>query len=206
MTVESSLSAAPAPRGFRRYLWIVWALAFAITVPVAIIGVAACGTFGADVLLGDVLVALFGGAAALVALIVAVVMALKRRWRRVIGAAMIPSSLALALLYYGELDGAGTTAGEYIHFRLMRATYLAEIAAMPAATGPRLAVFPLSQDGLFNITNYHLVVYDESDEVALPEAQRSPAWQARVSDTPLESGVGYVAPQGEHFCIVRVSE
>jgi hypothetical protein len=159
MTVESSLSSAPAPRGSRRYLWIVWALACAITVPVAMIAIAACGTFGTDAVLGDMLV--------------------------------VP---------------AGTKAGEYIHFRLMRATYLAEIAAMPAATEPRLRVFLLSQDGWFSITNYHLVVYDESDEVALPEAQRSPAWQARVSDTPLESGVPYVAPQGEHFYIVRVSE
>jgi hypothetical protein len=123
------------------------------------IAIAACGTFGTDAVLGDMLV--------------------------------VP---------------AGTKAGEYIHFRLMRATYLAEIAAMPAATEPRLRVFLLSQDGWFSITNYHLVVYDESDEVALPEAQRSPAWQARVSDTPLESGVPYVAPQGEHFYIVRVSE
>lgn len=196
----------PAPRGFRRYLWIVWALAFAMTAPVAMIGVAACGTFGADVLLGDMLVVLFGGAAALIALIVAVVMALKRRWRGVIGAAMIPASLALALLYDGELEGAGTTAGEYIHFRLMRATYLAEITALPAATGPRVTVFPLSQDGWFTHTTYHLVVYDESDEVALPEAQRSPAWQARVRDSPLESAIGYVASQGGHFYIVRASE
>jgi hypothetical protein len=164
------------------------------------------GTFGTDAVLGDMLVVLFGGAAALIALIVAVVMALKRRWRGVMGAAMISMSLAIALLCFGELDAAGTMAGEYIHFRLMRATYLAEIAAMPAATEPCLTVFLLSQDGWFNITNYHLVVYDESDEVALPEAQRSPTSQARIRDTPLESGAPYVAPQGEHFYIVRVSE
>ncbi len=98
------------------------------------------------------------------------------------------------------------TASEYVRFRLERATYLAEIAALPSATGPRLAVFQMSQDGWVTHTNYHLVVYDESDEVALPDARRSPAWQARIRDTKLESGTTYVAAQGEHFYIVRVSE
>src|SRR5260370_31920260 len=155
MTVESSLSSAPAPRGSRRYLWIVWALACAITVPVAMIAIAACGTFGTDAVLGDMLV--------------------------------VP---------------AGAKAGGYIHFRLMRATYLAEIAAMPAATEPRLRGFLLSQDGWFSISNYHLVLYDESREGTLPEAQRSPAWQARVSDPPLETALPHVPPHRHPFSIL----
>jgi hypothetical protein len=195
-----------APRRFRNHLWIVRALAVAAAVPAAVIATAASGTVGADAFLGDLLLLLLAGVAVVIALTVAVVMALKRRWRRAIGAAMMPLSLAIALLCFAELDAAGTTAGEYLHFRLMRATYLAEIAAMPAAAEPRLAVFELSSDGWFAHTNYHLAVYDESDEVALPDAQRSPEWQARGRDTPLESGVGYVASMGGHFYIVRISE
>ena len=207
MTVEFSRLAAPAPRGFRRHLWLVWVLALASAAPAAIIGVAAASIFGVDLFLGDVLVVLTVAAASLVALVVAAVMAFKRRWRRVIGAAMIPVSLALTLLYAGELEAAGMTAGEYVRFRLERATYLAEIAALPVTTESRLAVFPLSSDGWVTHTHYHLVVYDESDEVAMPDARRSPAWQARIRDTTLESGTTYhVAAQGDHLYIVRVSD
>ena len=206
MTVECSRSAAPAPRGFRRHLWLVWVLALAGAVPAAIVGVAAASIFGVDLFAGDILVLLVVAVASLIALVVAAVMAFKRRWRRAIGAAMLPLSLALTLLYARELEAAGMTAGEYVRFRLNRATYLAEIAALPVATEPRLAVFEMSQDGFVTLTNYHLVVYDESDEIALPDARRSPAWQARIRDTRLESGTPYVAAQGEHFYIVRVSE
>jgi len=96
--------------------------------------------------------------------------------------------------------------GEYIHFRLMRASYLAEIARLPAEREPRTAVFLISQDGWAGISNYHLVVYDESDEVALPDAQRSPAWKARIAGTWLEIGTGYMRPLGDHFYIVRISQ
>ena len=161
---------------------------------------------GVDLFAGDILVLLVVSVASLVAVIVAVVMAFRRRWRGAIGAALVPLSFALTLLYAGELEAAGMTAGEYLRFRLDRATYRAEIAALPAAAGPRLAVFEMSSDGWATITNYHLVVYDESDEIALPDSRRSPAWQVRIRDTKLESGTPYVAAQGEHFYIVRVSE
>jgi len=206
MTVDFSRSAASAPRGFRRHLWIVWALACAGAVPAAIVGVAAAGIFGLDLFVGDIVALLVVAVASLAAVIVAIVMAFRRRWRGAIGAALVPLSFALTLLYAGELEAAGMTAGEYLRFRLDRATYRAEIAALPAAAGPRLAVFEMSSDGWATITNYHLVVYDESDEIALPDSRRSPAWQVRIRDTKLESGTPYVAAQGEHFYIVRVSE
>ena len=95
--------------------------------------------------------------------------------------------------------------GEYVRFRLVRSDYLAEIAALPSDKEPRTIVFVLSEDGYFTITNYHLVVYDESEEVTLPAAQRSASWKAKVADTALEYGVGYLRPLGDHFYLVRAS-
>jgi hypothetical protein len=55
------------------------------------------------------------------------------------------------------------------------------------------------------ISNEHLAVYDESDEVAWPDRQRSEAWKTRVKGTYLEYGVGQWRAIGNHFYIVRIS-
>src|SRR5258708_33877947 len=88
----------------------------------------------------------------------------------------------------------------------MGGCYVAEIAGLPAEREPWTAVFLLSQDGWAGISNYHRVVYDESDEVALPDAQRSPAWKVRIAGTRLEIGAGYVRPLDDHFYIVRIRQ
>ena len=57
-----------------------------------------------------------------------------------------------------------------------------------------------------DITNFHLVVYDESDEgVTLSAEARSAAWKARIAETPLQYGVGKLTSFGDHFYLVLIS-
>jgi hypothetical protein len=55
--------------------------------------------------------------------------------------------------------------------------------------------------GLAGVT--HAAVYDESDEVALPNP--SEAWKKRAADTLLDCGVVAGSPVGGHFYIVRIA-
>ena len=88
--------------------------------------------------------------------------------------------------------------GELIHFKLMRAEYEAQIRQLPTERGPRLAVF-----GWGGFVVGHGVVYDESDEIALPAAEQSAAWKARIAETELTCGA-WGTPVGGHFYIVRI--
>lgn len=185
-----------------RYLWIVWAIGLALAGPLSLV---LFWTFAADSSLGMIPLFFAWVMAAVAGLGVAIWSGIVGQWGRAIAAGMLPLSLALFLLNFSTAWFLAMAAGEDIHFRLMRASYLAEIARLPADKGQRTKVFLLSEDGWAGITNYHLVVYDESGEVLLPEPQRSAAWKARVARTPLEIGVGYARPLGDHFYIVRVS-
>jgi len=202
MSFQSMPSAAPvsqAPRRrVHRYLWILWALGFAVAGPFALV---LFWTFAADSSLGEIPLLFAWALAAVVALGIAIWSGIVGRWDRAIAAGMLPLSLALTLLTFDTVWFFAMAEGEYIHFRLMRASYLAEIARLPAEREPRTAVFLLSQDGWAGISNY-----DESDEVALPDAQRSPAWKVRIAGTWLEIGAGYVRPLDDHFYIVRISQ
>lgn len=55
------------------------------------------------------------------------------------------------------------------------------------------------------ITNFRLVVYDESEEITLAEDLRSAAWKARIADTPLQFGIGDLTSFGNHFYLVLIS-
>lgn len=161
--------------------------------------------FGIDFFFACFLLLVIWAMTVFFALIVAVASAFKREWCFTIGMLVLPLSFALTLWNSDEIWFRGIGMGEYIHFRLERETYLARIAALPSGKEPRTVVFVLSEDGWAGISNYHLVVYDESDEIALPEQQRSASWKGKVADTPLGYGVGYLRPLGDHFYIVRIS-
>ncbi len=199
---------APAPVGRSsrpagvQYGWIFGSLISAVAGPAMLV---LFWAFCADVSLGGLFLLLAWGAAAVVALGIAVWSAYRRQWRRTVATAMLPLSLVVSLLNFDTLWRFSMATGEAIHFRLARQGYLAEIAALPAGQRPRLAVFVLSEDGWLGISNLHLVVYDESDEVALPAERQSPAWKARAAQTLLTLGIGYLRPLGDHFYIVRIS-
>jgi hypothetical protein len=135
----------------------------------------------------------------------AMLAAVRRQWRWVAAAIPLPLSLALLPINSGALWWFTMSAGEELHFRVARAGYLRDIERIPTNRGPRLAVFVLSEDGFMGISNEHLAVYDESDEIMLPDQERSDAWKARAKETYLDYGIGQWRPMGDHFYIVRIS-
>ena len=203
--VKAKMSDSPDHQSIaRRYLWIVGAIGLLLAGPLSL--VLFC-TFAAGSFLGFFLVPLGWVMAAVAGLGIAIWAAIARQWGRAIAASALPLSLLLALLNPYKLWFFSMAAGEEIHFRLLRASYRAEIARLPTDEGPRTAVFVLSEDGWAGITNFHLVVYDESDEIGLPDDQHSSSWKARFARgwPQIAAGAGYVKSVGDHFYIVRVS-
>ena len=87
--------------------------------------------------------------------------------------------------------------GDRIHFEIMRPTYLAEVEAMRDTGEPKLALF--NWGGM--VWASYGVVYDASDEIALPRGQQSAAWRRRADHSELacdEYGYGF-EPIREHF-------
>jgi hypothetical protein len=101
----------------------------------------------------------------------------KRRWRHVLTQTAAPF-LAIAVF---ALLGAMGLSPERIRFAVNKHTYEAEIARLPQTGEPRFHKFDWGATGGAAAPNlFFTLVFDESDEIALPPEQRSPAWRGRV--------------------------
>jgi hypothetical protein len=100
-----------------------------------------------------------------------------RRWRRaasVIVAPVIAYGLIQLILHLGFTPG-------WIRFELGRQYYLAEIDKLPRGSEPRFKVFNWGQTGgAAVVNNFFTLVFDESDEIALPAEKRSSDWSRRA--------------------------
>ncbi|MBY5768165.1 hypothetical protein HFO06_34720 [Rhizobium leguminosarum] len=97
------------------------------------------------------------------------------RWRRLVSLLTAP---LLLLVLLRILATAGLTT-DNVRFTLTKQTYLAEIERTDRSGGePRFKTF--AWDNTFLEKTYSTLVYDESDEVALPRGEQSTAWQQRV--------------------------
>jgi len=86
--------------------------------------------------------------------------------------------------------------GDIIHFMYARPYYERQIALLPTTQGPRLEVF--NWGGMVWASKG--IVYDESDEVALPEGQQSASWLARPGRAELAcSGYGTTPLWGHYY-------
>lgn len=89
---------------------------------------------------------------------------------------------------------------DYAHFQVMRSSYDAQVAQLPN-DGERYAEF--NWGGMTFASRG--VVYDETDEVALPFGRQSTAWKNRMRGTDLTCGgegpVGTVMPLGGHYYV-----
>jgi hypothetical protein len=89
---------------------------------------------------------------------------------------------------------------DYARFQTMRPSYDAQIARLPKS-GERYAEF--NWGGMLFASRG--VVYDETDEVALPYGRQSAAWKSRMKGTDLTCGgdgpVGKVMPLGGHYYV-----
>jgi hypothetical protein len=104
-------------------------------------------------------------------------------WQKSILAAAFP--LLLILVASDPLHFISFTqyAGDVLHFAAAKPGYDREIASMPA-TPPRWREF--NWGGMLFASRG--VLYDQSDEVALPAGRQSKAWLARARDTDLMCG------------------
>ena len=104
---------------------------------------------------------------------------LGRQWRKAVSALVLPASTIAALFNLHFVGRATIWAGDRLELVAMLPTYSREIANLPHKEGPRIATF-LWRDlnlGFGLAFGYEFLVYDESDEIALPAEQRSAAWR-----------------------------
>ncbi|EGY01091.1 transmembrane protein [Nitrospirillum viridazoti Y2] len=125
----------------------------------------------------------------------------RRRWRRALSLMLLPLAVIPTLVWHQELARPLFLTGEILHFHALRPIYLGRIKAMPNIGAPKLALFIW---GDWLATSYG-VVYDESDEVALPSERRSDAWTSRADQTLLTCGYSLDMDFGGHFYFVSLS-
>lgn len=110
-----------------------------------------------------------------------------RQWRRAASAAVLPASVLAAALNFHFVGRATIWAGDRLELVATLPSYSREIANLPHKEGPRIATFFWRDLNLgFGLDfGYEFLVYDESDEIALPAEQRSAAWKKNAG-TDLE--------------------
>ena len=109
---------------------------------------------------------------------------------------VLPRATLVVLANAGTVWPLAMETGERLHFQAMRRSYLEDVSRLPSSGEPR---FDIWQWGGFGIG--HAFVYDESDEIVLPE--QSSAWKKRVTNTEVGSCGVWGSPLGNHFYLVR---
>lgn len=138
------------------------------------------------------------------AAIVVVGLSLRRKeWRRTVSVMVFAVVVLVANWQLQNFLRICYTVGDVVSFQFVRSSYLAEVRADPVVDGQRIATFVWGG----TISSSNGVVYDESDEVALPPGTQSAAWRAQADKTLLAcEDYGYwVWPAGGHFYIAYYS-
>jgi hypothetical protein len=117
-------------------------------------------------------------------------------WRRALSLSVLPLVTLVAIANAGTVWSLAIEAGERLHFQVMRRSYLEDVLKLPSVGEPRFAVWLWG-----GFVTGHGVVYDESDEIVMPE--QSPAWKKRVVNTEVGSCGAWGLPLGNHFYLVR---
>jgi hypothetical protein len=122
------------------------------------------------------------------------------RWRRVLSLMTAPV-LWLALIRILVVIGI---TPDSLRFALTEHEYLAEIGRIDVpSTERRFKTF--EWDGTFVGKTYSTLVYDESDEIAVPEGEQSTTWQRRNQTLCSERNRDCVnlAPDSDDYITVR---
>lgn len=102
----------------------------------------------------------------------------RRHWRRAASALVLPAGAVAAFLNSHFVAKATIWAGDRLELLATFPTYSRQISNLPHRQGPRIATFLWRDLNGFQMDlGYVLLVYDESDEVALPAGERSAAWK-----------------------------
>jgi len=119
----------------------------------------------------------------------------RRQWLRAISGVVLPVVVAIGAFEPMAVVRACNAVGSRLNFELHRGAYEDRVAALPAVGQPRFAIFirggmPFFSEG---------IIYDESDEVALPDEKRSPAWIERTRHTELSCGFSAHRVSGHYY-------
>lgn len=176
----------------------LWPVALAIGVPGVLVVVSAL-PFGADLLwvvAAQPALLLVWAGAAIVAVGIVLAAVMRNAWRRAASAAVLPLLVLVATVAAGPVGFVRKCRewGGILNFTMLHGSYRERAAALPSNGTPKLAVFGLG--GM--VWASQGIVYDESDEVALPLDRQSPAWRKRAGQTELSCGYT-VRPLGDHF-------
>jgi hypothetical protein len=108
---------------------------------------------------------------------------LRRRWCTTLSIIAAP---VIALSVLGLLHRLGmtpeTVAG-IVRLELSKSSYMAQINALPTTDGPRLKCWDWGGTGGAAVANIvRTLVYDESDQIALPRSSWSAAWLRKADE------------------------
>jgi hypothetical protein len=123
------------------------------------------------------------------ALVVSFAISLFRlRWRRILSIVAAP---IIALSLFGLTNRLGLTPS-FVRLELSKSSYMAQIDALPTTDGPRLKCWDWGATGGVAVaTTFRTLVYDESDQLALPRSSWSESWILKATEacrgTPLQS-------------------
>lgn len=118
-----------------------------------------------------------------------------RRWKLSAQAALLPVVVCLVGLNSWSFVRGCHYLGDVLHFVVARPYYEHIIADLPRDGRPRLAVFDWG--GMIWVSRG--LVYDESDEVALPPGRQSAQWLADPRLAELDCGGFIVQPLWSHY-------
>ena len=173
-------------------------LIIAIGVPLSLVILAASplGTNFAYVMVGIPGLLFLWAGAGIWSAVLCVLYARRRLWRHSLEAGVLPAAVTIAAFHLLSFIQHCNYAGDVVHFVLARPYYNRMIASLPANDRPRLAVF--NWGGM--VWASRGLVYDESDEVALPPGHQSPAWMANPYRAELACQGGYsIRPLWSHY-------
>jgi hypothetical protein len=174
-----------------------WVAAIGLGVPIALVAFAASplGPNFFYVLVGIPALLFLWVIAGLGSLVVSIRSAMQKQWRRCVLAAILPLVLLIVAFDPVRFVRSCDYTGDVIHFIAMKSHYDRTIAALPADQRPRLVVFDWGGMSFAS----HGLVYDETDQVALPRGRQSAYWLAQAGHTEL-SCEGYgVRPLWDHY-------
>jgi len=150
-----------------------------------------------------VAVCLFWVVSAFGAFVAALVWLRRRAWRRSVSTLVLPAIALAAFLNESFVAHATIRVGSDLQLLLTLPTYSREISKMPADEGPRLGVFMWRDLNGFGLDlGYELLVFDESDEIALPAQDRSEGWKEKAAATDLHCRLTGVRHAFGHFYFV----
>lgn len=159
---------------------IYWPIVLTFLWPLAFIAILS-GPFGLAVV-GIWFVLLFWGLSAALALVFVIDFTIKQDWLRASAMLPLPLTVVLAIVTASfNTDFAIyviNRARDDFQLLVMLPTYSREIANLPHQDRPRIATFLWRDLNGFGLAlGYEFLVYDESDEIALPAEKRSAVWK-----------------------------